>query len=152
DVVPFFHAQWTNDQSGEPDQVLKGEPGFDAYWRITPSLQAILTVNTDFAETEVDARQINLTRFPLFFPEKRDFFLQDAGIFQFGDSGRSLIPFFSRRIGLDDEGNEVPIRYGGKLVGRAGDWNIGVLDVVTGESGEIPEKNLFVTRISKNVG
>ena len=101
DLVPFFAAHW-NKEPGDED--LLGKPGFDAFYRLSPSFGAALTVNTDFAETEVDQRRINLTRFPLFFPEKRDFFLQDAGIFQFADLGDDLIPFFSRRIGLDGHG------------------------------------------------
>jgi hypothetical protein len=137
---------------GEPGQDFIGKPGLDAFYRVTPNLTASLTVNTDFAETEVDQRQINLTRFPLFLPEKRQFFLENAGIFQFSDLRQDLIPFFSRKIGLDEGGNEIPILYGGKLTGRAGDWNIGALDVETGEAEGIAQQNLFVTRISKNVG
>ena len=152
DVVPFFHAHWTNDRTGTADDDLDGKPGFDAFYRITPFLTASLTVNTDFSETEVDERQINLTRFPLFFPEKRQFFLENAGIFQFANLGQDLIPYFSRRIGLDDAGNEIPILVGGKVTGRAGDWNIGVLDVETDATASLPQKNLFVSRITKNVG
>jgi len=150
DLVPFFVAR-LDDARGE-DASLTGQPGFDATWRITPSLQAALTVNTDFAETEVDDRQINLTRFPLFFPEKRDFFLQDAGIFDFADIGSdTLLPFFSRRIGLQG-GEEVPILVGGKLTGRAGDWNVGLLDVQTDDASTLDGQNLGVARISRNLG
>ncbi len=151
DLVPFFVGRYEDerDESGS----LTGQPGLDATWRLTPSLQAAITINTDFAETEVDDRQINLTRFPLFFPEKRDFFLQDAGIFDFADIGSgTLLPFFSRRIGLDGAGGEVPIDVGGKLTGRAGDWSIGVLDVETGAAGDIDGQTLGVARISKNLG
>jgi hypothetical protein len=159
DVVPFFHGDWTRDrESGEDD--LVGKPGLDAFYRVTPSLQAVLTINTDFAETEVDTRQLNLTRFPLFFPEKRSFFLQDAGIFQFADLGHDLIPFFSRRVGLDDSGQEVPILYGAKLTGRQEGWNIGTLYVrtdaheseVAGVPVLVPERDLAVARISRNLG
>jgi len=152
DVVPFFHGAWTNDRVAE-DADTSGKPGLDAFYRITPSLQAVLTINTDFAETEVDQRQINLTRFPLFFPEKRSFFLQDSGIFRFADLGQELIPFFSRRIGLDENGEEVPILYGGKVTGRHEGWNVGTLYVRTDaqESG-VPEKDLSVARISHNLG
>jgi hypothetical protein len=151
-----------NDREGEPDKDVHGEPGVDVFYRITPNLTGILTVNTDFAETEVDERQINLTRFPLFFPEKRAFFLENAGIFQFADLQQDLIPFFSRRIGLDDSGNEIPILWGGKLTGRAGDWNVGALDVQTdsfsrfdpsvGADEPVGEQNLFAARVSRNVG
>ncbi len=149
DLVPFFAARWNDDGN---DEDTLGKPGFDAFYRLSPSFGAALTVNTDFAETEVDQRRINLTRFPLFFPEKRDFFLQDAGIFQFADLDSDLIPFFSRRIGLTDSGEEVPIEIGGKLTGRAGDFNVGILDVQTGEADDFDAANLFVTRVSKNVG
>jgi hypothetical protein len=149
DVVPFFAAHWDDDGT---DSHLTGVPGFDAFYHLTPSLGLDLTVNTDFAETEVDQRQINLTRFPLFFPEKRDFFLADAGIFQFADLGHELVPFFSRRIGLNDSGQEIPIEVGLKMTGRAGDYNIGVLDVQTDSAHGFDAANLFVTRVSKNIG
>jgi len=161
DVVPFFVSHWRNereiDEPGDGDKTLLGEPGFDLFYKLIPSLTFSLTVNTDFAETEVDTRQVNLTRFPLFFPERRDFFLQDAGLFEFGlnnsggGSSRFLIPFFSRRIGLLD-GEEVPIEAGVKLTGRAGDYGIGVLDVQTDELDEVDGQNLFVGRLTKDVG
>ncbi|MFN0242901.1 MAG: DUF5916 domain-containing protein [Planctomycetota bacterium] len=154
DVVPFFVADWTNDRErdGGPDKDVHGEPGLDVFYKITPSLTASLTINTDFAETEADARQINLTRFPLFFPEKRDFFLQEAGIFEFADLGGDLIPFFSRRIGLDANGEEVPILAGAKVTGRQGDFNVGLIDVQTKDTDTAEGTNLFVGRIAKNVG
>src|SRR5262245_39939990 len=159
DVVPFFVSHWRNerdqDGDGEPDasdKTLTGEPGFDLFYKIIPSLTFSLTVNTDFAETEVDERQINLTRFPLFFPERRDFFLKEAGAFTFGFDVQSVIPFFSRRIGLSPEGEEVPILAGAKLTGRAGDYGIGVLDVQTDELDDLDGQNLFAGRITKNVG
>lgn len=152
DLKPFFVGRFTNDRSGEPDQDLQGQPGFDAFYKVTPSLQASLTVNTDFAETEVDERRVNLTRFPLFFPEKRDFFLQDAGIFQFADLDTDLIPFFSRHIGLTDEGDRVPILVGGKLTGREAGYNVGLLDVQTDSAGNTPERNLLAARVSRNIG
>ncbi len=158
DVVPFFVADWLDEGQGG-DEDLRGEPGFDAFYKIIPSLTLALTVNTDFAETEVDERQINLTRFPLFFPERRDFFLQDAGLFEFGpnasgggDGGTALIPFFSRRIGLSEDGREIPILAGAKLTGRAGEYGIGVLDVQTDELDELDGQNLFAGRITRNVG
>jgi len=153
DFVPFFHADWTYERE-DAQRTLLGQPGFDAFYKLTPGLQASLTVNTDFAETEVDERRVNLTRFPLFFPEKRDFFLQDAGIFAFADSenAQTLVPFFSRRIGLDDNGQEVPIDFGGKLTGRHDDWNIGALGVRTGAVDELEEQDLFVARLARNLG
>ena len=150
DVVPFFVSSWSLDRTGGGDSDLIGDPGVDAFYKITPNLTLSLTLNTDFAETEVDERQINLTRFPLFFPERRDFFLQDAGLFSFG-GGTGPLPFFSRTIGLSD-GMVVPLIAGAKLTGRVGDYNVGVLDVQTDESDIAGGENLFVTRISKNVG
>src|SRR6185295_10122259 len=87
DVVPFFVGTWSKERVGDTDVDLIGHSGADTFYRLTPNLTASLTLNTDFAETEADERQINLTRFPLFFPEKRDFFLRDAGIFEFGGLG-----------------------------------------------------------------
>ncbi|MBN1569009.1 MAG: carbohydrate binding family 9 domain-containing protein [Acidobacteria bacterium] len=132
--------------------------GLDISKNLAPNLNASLTVNTDFAETEVDARQVNLTRFDLFYPEKRAFFLEGAGVFEMATGNTffpDLIPFFSRRIGLmeqDGISREVPILAGGKITGRQSRFNIGVMDVQTGEVGEIGLKgqNLFVTRISRD--
>jgi hypothetical protein len=161
DVVPFFVSHWQNDRAGE-DKNLLGEPGFDLFYKLIPSLTFSLTVNTDFAETEVDSRQVDLSRFDLFFPERRDFFLQDAGLFEFGlnfagGSGlgggdRALIPFFSRRIGLSSDGEEIPILAGAKLTGRAGAYGIGVLDVQTEETAELDSQNLFAARLTRNLG
>ena len=151
DVVPFLTTNWTNDRV-VPDKAVESDPGLDAFYRITPSLTLSMTVNTDFAETEVDERQVNLTRFPLFFPERRDFFLQDAGVFEFADLGRDLIPFFSRTIGISDTGQEVPILAGAKLTGRAADYNVGALTTQIDEFGTQPSKNLSTARIARNVG
>jgi len=164
DVVPFFTTNWEKDRTGGGDSDTFLEPGVDVFYKITPNLTLSLTANTDFAETEVDERQINLTRFPLFFPEQRDFFLQDAGNFTFGNqgnrgSGTRFRPFFSRRIGLV-EGEEIPIEFGGKLTGRTGEYNVGVLDTLTGDESvgngddrmTVESENLFVARISRNLG
>ncbi len=114
------------------DVEYDGDASLDVTQRLGPNLQAALTVNTDFAETEVDVRQINLTRFDLFFPEKRTFFLEGADIFEFGlglDED-NFVPFFSRQIGLLGE-VEVPINAGGKINGRMGNTNVGALVVNT---------------------
>ncbi len=91
------------------------EASLDASQRLGPNVLATVTVNTDFAETEVDTRQTNLTRFPLFFPEKRTFFLEGSDIFEFGfgTGSSTVLPFFSRRIGLY-ENNQVPVMAGAK--------------------------------------
>ncbi len=130
---------------------LSGDFGGDIRYRITPNLSATATYNTDFAETEVDRRQLNFTRFPLFFPEKRAFFLEDIGIFNFGGLGNELIPFFSRRVGLDNAGNVVPILAAGKLAGRAGPYNLGFMDAVLDEQPGLARQNVFVGRVSRNV-
>src|SRR5947208_17158025 len=97
----------------------------------SPTHTADLTVNTDFAQVEADQQIINLTRFPLFFPEKREFFLESSGIFAFGTEGRAQL-FYSRRIGLDTLGAPYPILGGGRVTGRAGSWTLGVLDARPG--------------------
>ena len=96
------------------------EPALDVFYNFTPSLSGVLTLNTDFSSTEVDDRRINLTRFSLFFPEKRDFFLQDVDIFSFGGLRRNGIPFFSRRIGLSRRGQPVDLEVGAKVTGGSG--------------------------------
>ena len=156
DVVPNFAIRHLDD--GELDtRKTNFDPGLDAFYRITPSLTGALTVNTDFGEAEVDTRQVNLTRFSLFFPEKRQFFLQDAGIFNFGGLQRNPLPFFSRRIGLSDEQEEIPILAGTKVTGRVGPINVGLLNVVTdgykrlASSQKIGVRNLTVARLSMNV-
>ncbi|MCP4201616.1 MAG: carbohydrate binding family 9 domain-containing protein [bacterium] len=111
------------------------DAGLDVKWGVTRGLSLDLTLNTDFAETEVDDSQVNLTRFSLFFPEKREFFLENSGIFELGSDPGSDSPllkvFFSRRIGIGEGGREVPIEGGLRLTGRAGAWNLGVLGVAT---------------------
>jgi len=138
-------------------RALLGQPGADVTWRITPQLASVFTVNTDFAETEVDTRQLNVTRFPLLFPERRTFFLEGSNQFQFGLGLEELfIPFFSRRVGLL-EGEQIPINGGVKLNGRIGRMNVGVLDVqtrdkyVTSLDSLVPGTNLFAGRLSYDV-
>lgn len=110
---------------------LGAKVGGDAKLALSPTLTADLTVNTDFAQVEADRQVINLTRFPLFFPEKREFFLESSGTFAFGTERRAQL-FYSRRIGLDSLGVPVPILGGARVTGRAGPWTIGVLDARTG--------------------
>ena len=138
---------------GEQNSDGKFTGGVDVFKNLTPNMNASVTVNTDFAETEVDARQINLTRFPLFFPEKRAFFLEGAGVFDVaGTNEESVLPFFSRRIGLLG-GQEVPILAGAKIVGRQSDYNIGVLDAHTRalDGNAATAQNLLAARVSRNV-
>jgi hypothetical protein len=136
------------------------DAGLDIKWGLSRNLTLDLTYNTDFADTEVDDQQINLTRFSLFFPEKRKFFLENSGIFEFGfnSPGTPLLkPFFSRRLGISAAGTVVPIDWGARLTGREGPWSIGLLDVQT-RSSDIapgfnePEDNWGVVRIKRNIG
>ncbi len=150
DVVPSINV------SQQRDLVLGGdssgfEPSLDVRYRITPSLSATFTLNTDFSTAEVDEQQIALDRFSLFFPEKRDFFLQDAGIFEFGNIDTNGRPFFSRRIGLSSEGEAVGIDGGIKLTGRVGDFNVGALAIRQEAIGDVKATDLFVARGSYNV-
>ncbi|RPI29799.1 MAG: hypothetical protein EHM61_00190 [Acidobacteria bacterium] len=150
EVAPYAIGKMSGEFRGS-DRVWQGTEGLDFTWRITPQLASVFTINTDFAETEVDARQINLTRFPLFFPEKRAFFLEGANQFEFGLSlGETFIPFFSRRVGLL-EGQQVPLGGGLKLNGRMGKWNLAVLDVQTRDTPLAPGTNLFAGRASYDV-
>ncbi len=155
DLIPYLTTGYSKKLNSENGAVL--DAGLDVFYQLTPSLKAALTINTDFAQTEVDSRQINLTRFSLFFPEKRDFFLDGANYFNFGINGDRqnpmgdmLIPFFSRRIGLDTEGNPVPVNYGGKFTGQAGRWNLGILHI--NDQNEWDNHGYSVARVSRNIG
>ena len=137
---------------------LDGDVGVDVKYGITQNLTADFTYNTDFAQVEVDTQQVNLTRFSLFFPEKRDFFLEGQGIFEFGGAqpsfaGRDVpLLFFSRRIGLN-AGRPIPIDAGGRLTGRVGRYSIGAVNVQTGddaESGTRPT-NFSVIRVKRDI-
>ena len=135
--------------SRNADTAATGDVSLDATKRLGSNLTASLTVNTDFAETEADTRQTNLTRFPLFFPEKRAFFLEGSDTLDFGLGLSSDIrPFFSRRIGLVS-GKEVPILVGGKLSGRQGKTSLGGLFVRTRDQhGVAPATSLSALRVS----
>jgi hypothetical protein len=139
----------------EPDADIESEfqPSLDVTQRIGSNLLASATFNTDFAETEVDTRRTNLTRFPQFFEEKRTFFLEGSDIFQFGlGLEEDVIPFFSRRIGLVS-GQEIPIIAGAKLNGRIGSTNIGGLVVGTNDkAGVVPDESVMaVGRVKQNL-
>jgi hypothetical protein len=131
------------------------EPSLDVNQRLGPNITTSLTVNTDFAETEVDSRRTNLTRFPLFFPEKRSFFLEGADIFEFGlGISRTFLPFHSRRIGLY-ENTQIPIIAGGKVNGRIGNTAFGGLvmgtDAISTSDFDIPKTQMGVVRARQNV-
>lgn len=147
EVSPYLIGRMT-DQFARSPRAWQGAAGMDLAWKITPQLVTVFTGNTDFAETEVDSRQVNITRFPLLFPEKRSFFLEGANQYEFGlGLSKDFIPFFSRRIGLLG-GQQVPINAGLKLNGRAGKWNLALLDVQTRNSGLAPSVNLLAGRVS----
>ena len=157
DIVPYA-LTGTNYEREDGRVRPIANAGIEAYYNITSNLKAALTINTDFAQTEVDAQEINLTRFRLFYPEKRDFFLDGSNYFNFGISGSSgnsystrLIPFFSRRIGLDSTGNPIPVLYGGKLTGQSGHWNLGAM-YMKDQREDWRNSNFVVTRISRNFG
>lgn len=149
DLKPYVTLRYRDEADGRRRSELK--PGIDAVYRLTPSLTATLTINTDFANAEVDERQVNLTRFSLFFPEKREFFLQDASLFSFGGIRQFPLPFFSRRIGLGADGRIVDLLAGAKLTGRVGDLSLGLLNVQTADSGGVRGKNLTVARVAYQV-
>ncbi len=149
-----------NSEAGEPT-TFDFDPALTVNQRLGTNITATVTFNTDFAETEVDTRQTNLTRFPLFFPEKRAFFLEGSDIFEFGFGlSRDIVPFFSRRIGLLN-GNQIPIITGGKVNGRAGRTSFGGVVMRTdrsvfpsnsgGEDLVVPASTMGVFRVKKNV-
>ena len=163
DVVPTLTIN--GERTFTPHSSDSGaEPSLDIFYKITPALNASFTLNTDFSAAEVDDRQVNLTRFSLFFPEKRDFFLQDTDIFEFGRLGlrnfggrfsRPLSengrPFFSRKIGLSSTGQPAELDVGGKLSGRIGRWNVGALAVQQDEFEAVQAADLFVGRATANI-
>jgi hypothetical protein len=156
-IVPAGTLRRVDDWNDPPDSgdrrhYTKADPSLDVFYKPVPSFTSAVTVNTDFAEADVDARQVNLSRFELFFPEKREFFLQDTLIFDFADLEENGRPFFSRSIGLNDEGEPEDILAGGKLTGRFGPLEVGVLDVVLDEHDDVDPQNLLVARATANVG
>lgn len=127
------------------------EIGGDVKWAMTPSTVLDLTVNTDFAQADADRQVVNLSRFSVFFPEKRAFFLENASLFRMGSSTAAL-PFFSRRIGLDDFGQPIPIDAGARLISRTGSRNIGALFVRQRSNTTSPVSHFGVGRYSRNLG
>jgi hypothetical protein len=142
-VAPSYDAAGLRLAPGGGD----GKAGLDAKLGVSPTLTADLTINTDFAQVEADQQVINLTRFPTFFPEKREFFLESSGLFDIGTPERVQL-FYSRRIGLDTNGAPVPILGGARMYGKQGPWSIGVFDARTG-SGE--NANDLAVRVGHDV-
>lgn len=132
------------------DTDYNAEVGADAKLGLTPSLTLDLTYNTDFAQVEVDEQRTNLTRFPIFFPEKRPFFLENAGIFSAG-TPQAVDLFFSRRIGIDANGQPVPIIGGGRLTGKVGGVTVGALQIFTDDVGLQPANSFSVARVTREL-
>jgi hypothetical protein len=160
-------------QAGGARASRDADVGVDVKMGIGPGLTWDITVNTDFSQVEADEQQINLTRFSLFFPEKRDFFLENAGVFQFGPNNRpptsgrgstspgaqarpntiqnDVVLFFSRRIGLSDEGSAIPILAGTRLTGRSGRTTIGALNIQQRSGTDAPATNVAALRVRRDV-
>ena len=145
DFKPYVSAKWLSEDSVDDTDF---ETGFDLFYDLTPSLKATFTYNTDFAETEVDQQRVNLTRFPLFYPEKRDFFLEGADLFSFGGIPKSPLAFHSRKIGLSSNGSKIAINAGAKLTGRVGPVGIGFLGMGLDEFENLDSDEVFVGRFT----
>ncbi len=147
-LMPYVLAQASRDYTAAPVETqLNPQAGGDLKYSITPSLTLDLTYNTDFAQVEVDEQQINLDRFNLFFPEKRPFFLENAGFFSVGSPGEVDL-FFSRRIGIGPAGQVVPIIGGARLSGKVNRTNVGLLSMFTDAvpDSQIEKQNYTVMR------
>jgi hypothetical protein len=167
EIKPYAISNLTTDPTrGDPTD-LDGDFGLDVKYGVTQNLTADFTYRTDFAQVEADEQQVNLTRFSLFFPEKREFFLENQGTFEFGGAAGGARPgtaigggsadtptfFYSRRIGLDEAAQAVPIVAGGRLTGRVGRFNVGLLNLQTDdvEASGVRSTNFSVVRIKRDV-
>lgn len=146
-VIPYVLGSVNKDHENEGSSEFNFEAGLDAKIAVTPALNLDLTVNPDFSTVDVDQQQTNLTRFPLFFPERRSFFLENSDLFNsFGTM--TINPFFSRRIGLD-----TPIHFGARLSGNLNKkLRVGIMDVQTGDGNGINPQNYFVSALSQRFG
>ena len=156
---PYGISRLMTDRAATPSvsNALHGDVGIDAKYGVTANLTADLTYNTDFAQVEVDEQQVNLTRFSLLFPEKRDFFLEGRGIFDFGHgtsnaSAETPALFYSRRIGLN-RNRLVPIDVGGRLTGKVGRFGVALMNLQTGEEpvSGTPTTNFSVLRVKRDI-
>jgi hypothetical protein len=158
-LVPYVSGAVNDDRTVEPGGIDRsGDIGLDVKWGVRADLTLDLTVNTDFAQVEADEQQVNLTRFPLFFPEKRAFFLENAQLFQLGQP-QAVDLFFSRRIGLSATGEPIGIVAGGRLSGKAGGYNVALLNMQTDAAVDrrtgqtvAPANNFTVLRLQREVG
>ncbi len=150
-IMPYALGQSITSGVEPAPTDTSAEFGGDLKYSVTPALTLDATVNTDFAQVEVDDQQVNLDRFNLFFPEKRPFFLENAGFFSVGNQGEVDL-FFSRRIGLSASGESVPIIAGGRMSGKAGKYNIGLLNMQTNDvDNRIASNNFAVARVSRDL-
>jgi hypothetical protein len=153
---PYAISNLTSDRVADPvdPDDVDADAGFDFKYVVTQNLTADFTYNTDFAQVEVDEQQVNLTRFALFFPEKREFFLEGAGLFEFAGTGTGNVPalFYSRQIGIS-QGRPVPIDAGGRLTGKIGKFAVGLLNVRTEDqqARAVPATNFSVVRLRRDV-
>ena len=161
ELKPYAVTDLTSDVNATPRirNELAADVGLDVKYGVTQSLTADITVNTDFAQVEADTQQVNLTRFSLFFPEKREFFLENQGTFAFGGTNPTgaqaaasdaPVLFYSRRIGLDD-GRTVPIEVGGRLTGKLGAFSVGAMNIQTGSATPSRPTNFTVMRIKRDI-
>mgnify|MGYP001193521482 CR=1 FL=1 len=158
EIKPYVIGDLSSDLNASPaiSNRLGGDVGLDLKYGITENLTADVTINTDFAQVEADEQQVNLTRFSLFFPEKREFFLENQGTFSFGGSsgrrGDTPVLFYSRRIGLN-QGREVPIVAGGRLTGRVGRFSLGLINIQTDDEpvGGALSTNFMVARLKRDL-
>ena len=157
DIKPYAISDFASDATATPriHNDLGGDVGLDIKYGLTQNLTADFTYNTDFAQVEADEQQVDLTRFSLFFPEKREFFLENQGLFRFGGAqGFGAVPFLfhSRRIGLDRR-REIPIQAGGRLTGRVGAFDVGVLNIQTDDEPKVGAKgtNFSVVRARRDI-
>ena len=165
DLKPYgVYTSQASPGRGQPAMRGDASAGFDLFYNPTPLLRTVFTVNTDFAQTEVDQRQVNLTRYSLFFPEQRDFFLDGANFLDFasdegmraqwrgfGDSDDQVIPFFSRRVGLSADATPQKIDFGTKVTGQAGAQDLGFLHVRTGDDNGFGSEDFTVARVKRRL-
>lgn len=147
-VTPYVLAG--RDRRGSSSPATSREVGMDVKFPVSSRLTLDLTANTDFAQVEADDQQVALDRFPLFYPERRRFFQENSGLFDFQTSGGARL-FHSRRIGLAADQTPVPILGGARLVGRAGAWDIGALSVLTDRHGDTPREHFGVLRLRRPI-